>query len=112
MAVEMGSGGTPSASHRDLVRCTFCKGTMQEGLFRCPHCGQITTGNEKKVSELALSMQMRARVAERKSHSQCKNCRAPITKGEMCDDCAKHRRNIFVAILVGVLLLLILVYWI
>jgi len=99
---------TETSTRREIVRCTSCHGTMQQGLFRCPHCGQITTGNEKKVSELFLSMQMKQRVAERKgARNQCKNCgQQQVVSNGLCEACnAKHRRNMLIFILGGVIVL-------
>jgi RNA polymerase subunit RPABC4/transcription elongation factor Spt4 len=104
----MNSDQTETTNRREIVRCISCHGTMAEGLFRCPHCGQITTGNEKKVSELFLSMQMKARAAERKGRGiQCKQCGKQMNAEGICEVCsAKHRKNLLLLIIGGVLILL------
>jgi hypothetical protein len=84
---------------------------MQEGLFRCPHCGQITSGNEKSVTEDALSQQIRARTAERRE-GICKVCGKRITRGTVCANCdTKNHLNTFLLIAFGVIVVvLMLVY--
>jgi hypothetical protein len=84
---------------------------MPEGLFRCPHCGQITTGNEKSVSEDALTKQMRARAAERKDRN-CKVCGKRITKGKVCAVCeTKNHRNTFLLIAFGVVVVVLMMMY-
>jgi hypothetical protein len=115
MISVMPSDQTDTTTRREIVRCMSCHGTMQQGLFRCPHCGQITTGNEKKVSELFLSMQMKARVAERKAtRTQCRNCGNPVEANGLCSECeAKHRRNVLIFVLVGVVVVtFLLLRWV
>jgi hypothetical protein len=89
-----------SSLDKKMVRCDSCQATIAVSLFRCPDCGQITTGNEGAVSEHFLGAQMRARAAERKSRTlQCKACGKKIMQGDRCSGCNfRHLRNTFILI--------------
>jgi tRNA(Ile2) C34 agmatinyltransferase TiaS len=96
---------------RQLVRCNSCRATMQDGLFRCPHCGQITSGNEKPVTEFALTQQMKARAAGRKDRI-CNICGKRISKGTLCENCdTKNSKKKLLFIVLGVVLLLTIMFY-
>jgi len=99
------------STQRKMVRCNSCRATMPEGVFRCPHCGQITTGNEKSISEDALTKQMRARNAERKDRN-CKVCGKRIKSGSVCGKCeTKNHHNTFFLIAFGVIVVVLMMVY-
>jgi ribosomal protein L32 len=99
------------STQRKMVRCNSCRAAMPEGLFRCPHCGQITQGTEKSVSEDALTKQMRARAAERKEGT-CSVCGKRIRKGTVCVECdTKNHRNTFLLIAFVVIVVVLMMMY-
>jgi predicted nucleic acid-binding Zn ribbon protein len=78
---------------------------------RCPYCGQLTTGTERRISKLELDIQRRERLAERRGKNFCRLCNKSIAANhEICSACeAKDRRNrvMLIAFLAAVVLLVL-----
>jgi hypothetical protein len=83
---------------------------MVEGLFRCPHCGQVTTGSEQKVTQLGLSMQMKARAKERKERGVCKKCGKLAPPGETyCSACKSTPQPMTLILIVAGIIVVIMI---
>ena len=79
----------------ELVRCHTCHAAITPAVVRCPYCGQLTTGTERKISKLELDLQRRERIAERRSRNSCRLCGKGVSANqELCSNCeAKDRKK-------------------
>lgn len=104
----------PEQPQVELVRCHTCHAAITPSVVRCPYCGQLTTGTERRISKLELDLQRRERLAERRGKNVCRLCNKPIAANhEICAACeAKDKRNrILLIAFFAVIVLLALWYF-
>ena len=86
-------GDVGASDKNEIVRCNSCRAAISAAVSRCLYCGQRTTGNEQKISQLELSINARTKASERRLRNQCKVCGKPtLPETPLCSKCeAKDR---------------------
>ena len=97
----------------ELVKCNTCHAAITPAVDRCPYCGQITTGTERRVSKLELDLKRRERLADKRSSRQvCKLCSNPVAaNAELCSACESRDKRKRLWLLITVVAFVMLLLW-